>query len=125
MQLCEEHFRELRGALVDRGLWSLVRNKSNPSALDAKGKTMHRELVRPQNPSGFDPLQAAIWGLYGRAVEMGGAYLLIEGGCPVCRQREFCRTPQDWVNNNSDIVLRYCREQKLVKTRAPKSLDGK
>lgn len=80
----------------------------------------------------YDPLMEAHLMISGRAIQMGGLYLMSGDYCPICEvMTHMDGKPRDptgriwrapeieraWIDGPADAVLEYCQERDLV---APK-----
>lgn len=96
MKFCQGHWDKLRAAIDQRGLTPLVakdgRMAMQNTVLELEGRADEAQ---------FDPLMNAHWMIVGRALDLGGMYLMgstPEGGeyCPVCevmKHPESCAEP--------------------------------
>ena len=124
MRLCQKHWGELREAIRARGIYHLVA-KDGESAM----KRTVSEINGTADDSTFDPLMAAYWAITGRAMELGGLYLMGQDEnkneyCPLCELDKFARNEDgsqpipaastQWINGCCDAQLRYCEEKGLV-----------
>lgn len=122
MKFCRTHWDRLRQLVIDKGMVALI-SKDGEAAADR----MVEELEGTATPLTYDPLLSAYWMLSGKALELGGLYLMGqkpgEGGeyCPMCEVEEqgvkYAGQPGDaeaWMDSCTDSCLVYCREQGLL-----------
>ncbi len=116
MKFCIPHWNALRKAIESRGLSHLVAKTGEDAA-----KRLTAEVKGTATDRTFDPLMSAHNMIVGRAIEMGGIYLLTGEYCPICEAVK--HKPEDvtvevveahWIDGPADGVLEYCREKKLV-----------
>ena len=112
MKMCLPHWEALRQGVKDRGMWPLVAS-SGKEAVDMISKQLRGE------ETGFDPLMSANWAISGRALEMGGLYLMAqkEDGseyCPLCEADVHGGHAQEWITGCLDAQLEHARELNLV-----------
>lgn len=123
MKFCQSHWDKLRAAIELRGIGHLGA-QSGPEAVERA----KQELAGAATDATYDPLMSCHWMITGRALEMGGLYLMgptPDGGeyCPVCEV--IAHTPAEraskeevetnWIDGPADAALAYCREKGLVK----------
>lgn len=120
MKYCDKHWEKTRDAIKERGLWHLV-GRSGEEAVDR----LIAEAQGTATDATFDPLLAVCNMVYGKAVELGGLWMLTgEDKCPVCTAMlPQCRaenTPEEmerfWIDGPCDSILTYCTEKGLVPT---------
>jgi hypothetical protein len=114
MKMCQPHWNKLREAMKDRCIDYLGAKDGKQAADDAVEQLAGRE-------TDYDPLMACNWMITGRALKMGGLYLMgaKEDGseyCPICEAIE--HKPEDvevawvenyWIDGPADAVLEECR----------------
>ena len=122
MRFCEQHWRDLKQAIDDRGMVHLV-SKDGQTAIETL-------LEAPNDVKSFDPLLIATMEIYGTALRYGGAYLAIakEDGtryCPLCelvvhkaeeakKERNIDNIAKHWIDGCTDFVLKEARELGLM-----------
>jgi len=78
MQICQHHWDLLRQAMEDRGLGHL-------SSKEAAKAQIEGELAgEPAEERPRDPLMSANFAIMGKAMEMGGLYMMMGDLCPIC-----------------------------------------
>jgi hypothetical protein len=65
MRFCGDHWSTLRAAIDERGLSHLI-----PKDGKAAAAAMRDEMENGRNPSNYDPLMAAHWGIVENAMEL-------------------------------------------------------
>lgn len=113
MKFCDKHWEQLRQAIKDKGMWSLV-SKSEGEAVQEIVNELHGRVHK------YDPLMTAHTAIVAAALKDGGLYLLStdEDGkayCPLCegdKQSEGLST--DWINGSTDDCLAYCKNHGLL-----------
>lgn len=121
MKFCQPHWDALKLAVESRGLGHLIAANGR----DAMARAV-AELKGTDEPDDFDPLMAAHWMISGKALEMGGLYLMTGGYCPICEVvkhhpadcgKPDC-TPESyerwWIDGPADAVLAEARARRLV-----------
>jgi hypothetical protein len=120
----------LRAACKARGMEHLC-HRGGEAALEATV----RQLKNEDTPKDFDPLLQANWMIFGRALDLGGLYMMsdAEDGserCPVCepiKHLEHTYTKEygapidryptmeaHWIDGVMDAVLDIAREKNLM-----------
>lgn len=113
MQICAEHWDQLRKAIADRGLEHLV-GKSGQEAADS----MVRQLEGTATEQDFDPLMNANWAITAAYVRDAGAGAILSARgniCPLCeveRSRKGLAT--NWIEGCTQDQLEIARTRKLV-----------
>lgn len=84
MKFCMDHWNELRGAIRDRGLESLVATSGQQAAAQTVA-----QLEGDKSAKTFDPLMAAHWAIVNRAMGMVGLAIMAPNDdgtdrCPLC-----------------------------------------
>lgn len=124
MQMCEKHWTMLREAIEARGLTPFIAKDGQEAMQQAidqiEGDDTH-----------YDPLAASNWLITGRALEMGGLYLMSGDYCPVCEvMKHMSQTPivpggppageawveKHWIEGPADAALAECVRRGMVKT---------
>lgn len=118
MKMCQPHWDELRKAIADRGLSHLVA-KDGKVAIER----VEDELRGTATDKTYDPLMDAHWMISGKALEMGGLYIMGEKHdgsqyCPLCEvdihAKDIGENAQEWIKGCTDSILVHCQERKLV-----------
>lgn len=125
MKFCQPHWDKLRAAIEARGLSHLVAKDAQTAMADTVA-----QLEGTATEANYDPLMNAHWMITGRALQMGGLYLMMADHCPVCEVMKHMahipRTPEEtepagaawveshWIDGPADAVLTYCQERGLV-----------
>lgn len=118
MKFCQPHWDKLREGVRERGLYHLVAKDGEA----ATGRVM-AELQGTATDKTYDPLMAAHWMIFNRALEAGGIGLMghnpndPEGHyCPLCELGRALGPDAEtnWINGCLDSVLEFCREKGLV-----------
>lgn len=124
MKFCQKHWDMLRSAIEARGLMHLVA-KSGEAAMERAVE----EVEGRADDTSYDPLMSAHWMISGRAIEMGGLYLMTGDLCPICEvventshwPREGESEPvgaawveKQWIEGPADAALAYCQERGLT-----------
>lgn len=125
MQFCQPHYDALREAIKDRGLWPLVAPTSEAAKERFEQEVEQLQGGPPPDDKTWDPLMAAVWAIYGRAIECGGLYLMHGDYCPLCELDR--HAPADvpipagydthsaaWIGGCCDARLADAREKGLV-----------
>lgn len=127
MKFCQKHWDMLRAAIETRGLMHLVA-KGGEAAMERAVD----EINGVATDATYDPLMAAHWMISGRAIEIGGLYLMTGDHCPVCEAMAHTShwprageteplgeagVEKHWIDGPADAVLVYCQERGLA---APK-----
>lgn len=110
MQICQDHWHELRNAIRQRGLWELVAS-GTPPTLQVTGQ----EAEPPQEM--LDPLRTTSLMISDQAVMAFGSYLLTRNDCPLCEVEYNLGkgTSLEWIDVDADIVLVLCKERHLIR----------
>lgn len=118
MKFCMNHWEELKNAIKERGMWNLVAIDGHAAIYRTK-----QELEGTATDSTYDPLMAANFMISGKALEMGGLYLLSGNYCPLCELELNKPTDSEeyeknwatiWIQECTDSILNYCKERKLL-----------
>ena len=111
MRFCQPHWKALREAIDKRRLGDFI--SDSPSEV---ANEMRVQLEGKENPdSPYDPLMGATNMVYGRAIELGGLYLLQGDLCPVCEAVKHGSTESYWIDGPADAILKDFREHGWVK----------
>lgn len=112
MKFCQLHWDELKAAIDERGLSHLI-------AKDGRGAVNRvvAEIEGTATDASYDPLMAAYWMITGRALEMGGLYLMTGDYCPLCELEKHTEhgVAAEWIQGCTDSVKVYCEEKGLVR----------
>ena len=121
MKFCQPHWTALREMVIEKGMGALIVS----AGVDAPSRALIDLLKDTETRD--DPLMTSYWALSGRALAIGGLYLMGvrpgDGGeyCPMCEVEEqglrFESRPgaaQAWMEGCTDSVLVYCRENNLL-----------
>ncbi len=121
MKFCNSHWKKLRQAVRDKGLWPFVANSSKELEERVK-EELDGKVVIP------DPLMTAHTMILGRALEAGGLYLMTtppEGGnyCPLCELDKHTKTPPPgggipsdwWIKGSTDQLQKDYKKQGWLK----------
>ncbi|HSL29703.1 MAG TPA: hypothetical protein VK900_10920 [Anaerolineales bacterium] len=111
MQICQEHWHELKNAIRQRGLWRLV----TPSGYLA-AETPEEILELNAAQFKFDPLMAASHMIGEQARAALGAELETGIHCPLCEVDRHLGAGESlrWIEADADMILHVCRERHLV-----------
>lgn len=114
MRMCQFHWDQLRAAVDERGMSGLIAGDGHKAA-----EAMDRELAGASEASDFDPLMAANWAIFSRALKMGGLYLMTEDEscneyCPLCEADAHGGHAANWIQGCMDAQLEHARELKLI-----------
>ena len=109
MQLCSNHWADLRKAIDTVGLSQFVSSSGKAAA-----EKIQLELQSEENKT-FDPLLAANFAIWSNALEMGGLYLMTGDYCPICESVKHNGPPADfWINNAVNEQLEKAKRLGLV-----------
>lgn len=128
MKFCDCHWAALKEAVKVRGMWGLVAKDGT-----AVMERIKEEIAGNASDDNFDPLAAATWAIYGRAIELGGLNMMMGELCPLCELDTQVkgdseiqqldangRIPsQNWIEGCCDSLLEYCREKCLLSVSLP------
>lgn len=111
MQICLEHWHELKNAIRQRGLWRLV----TPSGYLA-AETPEEILELNATQFKFDPLMAASFMLTEQARAAFGSGLETGIHCPLCEVDQNLGAGESlyWIEADADTILHICQERHLV-----------
>jgi hypothetical protein len=112
MQICQDHWHEIKNAIRQRGLWKFV----TPAGY-ASGQSIRPELNPNPIPSTFDPLMAESLMISEQARMAFGSYAAVRSDCPLCEaeQNLGAGTALEWIDTDADTILALCREQNMVR----------
>lgn len=123
MMICEKHWAMIRAALKVRCLDHL-------GAKDGETAIQNVVMQVEGDDVPYDPLMACNWMIMGRALDVGGLYLMgakPDGShyCPLCEC--ILNRPDDmpeedaikivenhWIEGPATVALEYCQKHKLV-----------
>lgn len=113
MQICHDHWYELKNAIRKRGMWKLVSPETGPRV---PAYITRQTLAAASTAPRIDPLQVATLLISDQALTAFGEYLESRSYCPLCEVEENLGRgcSHDWINVDADNVLEVCRERKLV-----------
>jgi hypothetical protein len=113
MDICHDHWHELKNAIRQRGLWGLV-----PRGVDRHIATNPRSQssLGPSESSNLDPLSLAVSLISAQALMAFGDYLLTRPYCPLCEVEENLGRGLscEWIITDADTVLQFCKERNLI-----------
>lgn len=125
MKICMKHWNMLRDAIEQRGLSGLVGKSGEELMENTVAQIEGTKSVKET----FDPLANATWMIYGRALQLGGLYLLQEDDiCPICEAivhradgydaNETVPSEEEtekfWIDGPTDATLEQARELGLT-----------
>lgn len=108
MILCETHFTEIKAAIVDRGLWKLV-----------KGRDVRREYTGEEAKTepvtlNYNPLERTVEALCLNAVSHN-MMSHEPDGCPLCFVEIYGHQKADsWIKPCADAILKFCQKRGLT-----------
>jgi hypothetical protein len=110
MEICQDHWHELKNAIRQRGMWKLV--SSNPTVSPNRG------TPSTGAETAFDPLAIAGRMIAHQAHMALGDSLENRSSCPLCEveQNLGSGTSNEWIDVNADTLLQLCRERHLLGT---------
>lgn len=108
MQICQDHWHELKNAIRRRGMWKLVSPDSN--------RQLPRHMFSTAAGSAFDPLHAASLLISDQARLAFGDYLETRSCCPLCEVEQNLGRGHsfEWIDVDADTILQVCKERHLV-----------
>ena len=111
MQLCQDHWHELKNAIRQRGLWSLVAQDGYIAAPVVSEETRDKPAS-----STLDPLTTTALMISEQALMAFGAYLLTRHYRPLCEveQKLGEGLSLEWIDADADAMLDLCRERHLI-----------
>jgi hypothetical protein len=103
MQICQDHWHELKRAIRQRGMWKLV----------SSNIVRHRPALPARR---FDPLSIASMMISHQARMAFGDYLETRSYCPLCEVEQNLGKGRsfEWIDVDADTILAVCRERKLI-----------
>lgn len=111
MQICQNHWHELKNAIRQRGLWKLV----TPDGYHAANASSQELEIKLQiSPS--DPLMAASLMILQQACLAFESYQVTDCACPLCEVDRNLGVGMaiEWVDTDADLLLQVCRERDLI-----------
>ena len=113
MQICQDHWHELKNAIRQRGMWKLV-SRDTDGRLPAY--LTRQTLATASMGARIDPLRVTALLISDQALTAFGDYLESRSYCPLCEVDENLGRGQsfDWIATDADAVLEVCRERHLV-----------
>ena len=113
MQICQDHWYELKNAIRQRGMWKLV-SPDTGSQIPAY-ITKHMLAAASTTPR-IDPLRLAALMISDQALTAFGDYLESRSYCPLCEVEENLGRGRsfEWINVDADTILEVCKERRLV-----------
>jgi hypothetical protein len=111
MHICQDHWHELKNAIRQRGLWSLV---TPAGYLAAETPEEILELNAVQFV--FDPLMAAHLMICEHARAAFGHSLAAGIHCPLCEVDQSLGEglSLEWIDADADLILQICCDRHLV-----------
>ena len=112
MQICEDHWHELKNAIRQRGMWRLVAEETGAvysPVQEGQGQRRSGDL---------DPLMMTSLLISEQALMAFGSYLLTHRCCPLC-EVEFNLGKGlsfDWIDFDADQILQVCKERHLIES---------
>ena len=83
MKWCQEHWDAMKEKVRELGMWHLVAPNAE-AAIEAMKEDIEAAGEHRESKAAFDPLMSAFWAINGRALAMGGLYIMSEPVCPLC-----------------------------------------
>lgn len=111
MNICQDHWHDLKNAIRQRGMWRLV----TPSGYRA-AETPEEILELNAAQYAFDPLMAVSLMVSEQARFAFGSSLVTGIACPLCEvdRNLGAGMAYDWIDTDTDLILQVCRERRLV-----------
>lgn len=111
MQICQDHWHDVKNAIRQRGLWRLVAHDGYIAA-----PVVTEEMAATVSSDSIDPLKTAGLIISQQALAAFGPQLLTGSFCPLCAVEENLGDGQamQWIDADADLILEVCREQHLV-----------
>lgn len=115
MKICSDHWAALRAAIHAKGMSRLGASSGEEAAA-----RLVAELEGTADDSTFDPLMAANGMIWGRALELGGLYLMASKSdgseyCPLCEARDKGGAdPAEWIDGCTDSLRKHCEARGLL-----------
>jgi hypothetical protein len=111
MQICQDHWHELKNAIRQRGLWTLVAHDGYIAA-----PLVTRDQYENSDAPTLDPLVTAGLMISDQALRAFGSYLLTRSYCPLCEVEQNLGqgTSLEWIEADADSVLHLCQERQLI-----------
>jgi hypothetical protein len=104
MQICQDHWHELKRAIRQRGMGKLV--SPDPA----------HNRPAPSTP-GFDPLGMVSVMISHQARMALGEYLETRSFCPLCEVEQNMGKGRsfEWIDVDADTILAVCKQRKLIR----------
>ncbi|SLN50282.1 hypothetical protein [Oceanibacterium hippocampi] len=111
MQICMEHWGELRRAISARGLDHLVATSGEEAA-----EALTRQIEGEDDPrNDFDPLMNANWAIHGQYLQDVGLGALVGQKCPLCEvEKSRAGLATNWIEGCAEDQLQQARALDLV-----------
>ncbi len=102
MRICQPHWKDLKQAIADRGLYKFVAGSGE-------------EVVEKMEAGGFDPLMHANIAITAAAVKDAGPEILVGDKCPLCEvENQTAGLAANWINGAADDELIEARKRGLI-----------
>lgn len=113
MQICQDHWYELKNAIRQRGMWKLV---STDTSHQLPKPITKQVLTATSTGSAFDPLRVASLMISDQALMAFGDYLETRSYCPLCEVEQNLGRgcSLEWIDVDADAILEVCKERHLV-----------
>jgi hypothetical protein len=113
MQICHDHWQELKNAIRQRGMGKLVppdTGRGLPTYITKQ------TLAAASTGSRIDPLRLASLMISDQALRAFGDYLETRSYCPLCEVEQNLGQGRslEWISVDADTILEVCRERKLI-----------
>lgn len=111
MQICQNHWHDVKNAIRQRGLWKLIAHDGYIAAPVVTEETNEKTLS-----VSLDPLRATGLMISDQALAAFGRHLLSGNFCPLCAVDENLGDAQamQWIDADADLILEVCRARHLV-----------
>jgi hypothetical protein len=114
MYMCDPHIQNIKSALVDRGLWKLVKNQ-NAAQVAAGRDVDHSGAPSDFDPETFDPLEAVFTEIYEYALNNRDLHFLTVEWCPCCElERQTHASANDWIKPCTQQLFYLCQAHGLM-----------
>jgi hypothetical protein len=113
MQICQDHWHELKNAIRQRGMWKLVSPDTTPHM---PAYLTQQTLAAAYTSSRIDPLWVASLMIGDQALTALGGYLETRSYCPLCEVEENLGSGRsfEWIDVDADTILEVCKERRLI-----------
>ena len=113
MQICQDHWHELKNAIRRRGMWKLV---SPDTVRQLPAHVTKRVLTSTTIEWRLDPLSMATLMICEQALAALGDYIETCGYCPLCEVEQNLGQGRsvEWVEVNADTIFEVCRKRDLI-----------